>query len=134
MRKVMTVGQLAEAAGVGVETVRYYQRRGLLPKPAKPLAGRRNYGDDALQRIRFVRRAQHLGFTLQEITLLLAIADGGTAASGRAMAQAKVDELTQRIGELERMRRTLRSAVKLCDASPRGAPCPFIESLQSDDD
>ena len=133
MRKAMTVGQLAEAAGVGVETVRYYQRRGLLPKPAKPLGGRRNYGDEALQRIRFVRRAQQLGFSLQEIAALLDISDG-RGGSGREMAQAKVDELTERIGELERMRRKLRAAVKLCDASPQGEPCPFIQSLKSDAD
>ena len=133
MRKAMTVGQLAEAAGVGVETVRYYQRRGLLTTPAKPLAGRRNYGDDALEQIMFIRRAQQLGFSLQEIAGLLEIADGRGCATGRAMAQGKVDELTERIAELERMRRKLRTAVKACDANPRGAPCPFIASLKADE-
>jgi MerR family mercuric resistance operon transcriptional regulator len=131
MRKAMTVGQLAEAAGVGVETIRYYQRRGLLATPAKPLAGRRNYGDETLQRIMFIRRAQQLGFTLQEIASLLAIGDGRDCAKGRSMAQGKVEELSERIAELERMRRTLRAAVKQCDANPRGAPCPFIASLKS---
>ena len=132
MGKAMTVGQLAEAADVGVETVRYYQRRGLLPTPAKPLAGRRAYGDEALRQIMFIRRAQQLGFTLQEIAALLDISDGRACRAGRDMAQAKVDELTQRIGELERMRRKLRAAVKLCDANTRGAPCPFIALLQSE--
>jgi MerR family mercuric resistance operon transcriptional regulator len=128
----MTVGQLADAAGVGVETVRYYQRRGLLQTPLK-LGGRRQYGDEALARIRFIRRAQQLGFSLQEIARLLEIADGRSCAAGRSMAQGKVDELTERIAELERMRRKLREAVKLCDANPRGAPCPFIASLQADE-
>ena len=132
MGKAMTVGQLAEAAGVGVETVRYYQRRGLLPTPARPLAGRRSYGEDALRRIAFIRRAQQLGFSLQEIAALLRIEDGRDCATGRAMAQAKIEELSQRIGELERMCRALRSAVSLCDANARAAPCPFIASLRSD--
>lgn len=132
MGKAMTVGQLAEAAGVGVETVRYYQRRGLLQTPAKPLAGRRNYGDEALQQIMFIRRAQHLGFSLQEIASLLEIADGRGCGTGRSMAQAKVEELGARIEELERMRRKLRAAVKLCDANPKGQPCPFIEKLRNE--
>jgi MerR family mercuric resistance operon transcriptional regulator len=125
----MTIGQLAKAAGVGVETIRYYQRRGLITTPAKPIGGQRHYQDPAMRQIAFIRRAQFLGFTLDEIGALMTIADGTRCAEGRAFAQAKLDELGARIAELNRMRRDLRVLVKRCDGNTRGAPCPFILKL-----
>jgi MerR family mercuric resistance operon transcriptional regulator len=129
MRKPMTIGQLARDAGVGVETVRYYQRRGLIETPTRPFAGRRLYSHEALVTIAFIRRAQALGFSLEEIKGLLAISDAKSCAEGREHAHAKCEELGDRIKELERMRRRLTAWVKRCDANRRGAPCPFIQAL-----
>src|SRR5688572_3289015 len=128
MRKAMSVGQLAKAAGVGVETVRYYQRRGLLSVPAKPVSGQRHYSDASLRQIAFIRRAQELGFTLEEIRHLLTLADGRQCAKGRALAQAKADEITARVNELNRMRRRLGAIVKQCDDNKNGA-CPLMQVL-----
>ena len=127
----MTIGELARAAGVHVETVRYYQRRGLLAKPAKPPGGRNHYSDTVLQQIGFIRRAQYLGFTLQEIKSLMAIGDS-RCAEGRSYAQAKLDELGARVQEINRMRRELRRMVRKCDANTDGGPCPFLRSLDGE--
>lgn len=128
----MTIGQLAAAAGVGVETVRYYQRLGLLATPDRPFGGQRQYFDATLKQIGFIRRAQYLGFTLEEIHAMMAIGDGGRCAEGRSFAQRKLDELALRVAELNRMRRELRILVKRCNANARGAPCPFIVALNGD--
>ena len=129
MGRPMTIGRLAKEAGVGVETIRYYQRRGLLDTPGRPLGGRRLYSEETLSSITFIRRAQYLGFSLEEIKALLAISDGQSCADGRKHAQSKFDELGERIRELTRMRRKLKAIVKRCDARKRGAPCPFIQLL-----
>jgi len=133
MRRPMTIGRLAKAAGVGVETIRYYQRRGLLDTPNKPLGGRRHYAEEMLSIIAFIRRAQYLGFSLEEIKSLLAISDGMSCSTGRGHAQAKYEELGERIRELTRMRRKLAAVVKRCDTNKRGAPCPFIQALNGHD-
>ena len=129
MRNAMTIGQLAKVAGVGVETIRYYQRRGLLETPSPPMGGRRHYDDAVVRQIAFIRRAQMLGFTLDEITELISISDGRDCAKGRAHASAKVEELAARVAELQRMTRQLNAMVKKCDARPRGERCPFIMFL-----
>lgn len=132
MAKPMTIGQLAKSAGVNVETIRYYQRRGLIATPARPLGGRRVYVDLALRQIAFIRRAQMLGFTLEEIRGLLAIADGRRCEEGRAYASAKLEELKARLRELSRMCRELAQLVKRCDAN-RGGPCPVTVALNGED-
>lgn len=129
MRRPMTIGRLAKAAGVGVETIRYYQRRGLLETPRKPLGGRRLYPEETLSSIEFIRRAQYLGFSLEEIKALLAISNGQSCGEGRKCAQLKYEELGEQIRELTRMRRKLHAVVKRCDANKRGATCPFIQVL-----
>lgn len=129
MGRPMTIGRLAEEAGVGVETIRYYQRRGLLETPGRPLGGRRHYSEETLSTIAFIRRAQYLGFSLEEIRALLGISDGQSCGDGRRHALSKIDELDERIRELTRMRRKLKALVKRCDARKRGAPCPFIQQL-----
>ena len=131
MRKVMSVGQLAKAAGVGVETIRYYQRRGLLSVPAKPLSGQRRYSDASLRQIAFIRRAQEFGFTLEEIRNLLVLADGRQCSKGRAAANSKAAEIAARVKELNRVRRRLAAIVKLCDDN-RSGPCPFMRVLNGD--
>ena len=129
----MTIGTLAASAGVGVETIRYYQRRGLLSIPSMPLGGRRQYAPAVLHRIAFIRRAQDLGFTLDEIKEMLLIEDGSRCGDGRDFAQRKLEELGLRVAELNRMRRKLGDLVKRCDRN-KGAPCPFIESLKDRDE
>ena len=132
MRNAMTIGQLAKVAGVGVETIRYYQRRGLLDTPSPPMGGRRHYDDEVVRQIAFIRRAQLLGFSLDEITRLIAISDGRECAKGRAHAQEKAGELAARIAELQRMMRQLNSLVKRCDARAKGEKCPFIQFLNGE--
>ena len=130
----MTIGQLAEAAGVNVETVRYYQRRGLMEVPNRPPGGQRKYAEDSLRRIAFIRRAQDLGFTLEEITALLAIAASGDCRKGRDAAHRKWEELGERVAELDRMRRDLARLVAACDTRKHRGKCPVVAHLRGDDE
>lgn len=129
----MTIGQLAQAAGVNVETVRYYQRRGLMSVPARPMGGQRRYPEEALRQITFIRRAQDLGFTLEEIAALLALARDGDWREARAFAEHKKEELGMRVAELNRMRRQLRGLVRRCDERRGQEPSPFIRHLYGDE-
>src|SRR5262245_34125769 len=100
-----SIGQLAKAAGVNVETVRYYHRRGLIPMPPKRIGGRRHYPESALRQIAFVRKAQALGFTLEEIIQLLRIlADSKDCEGGQELGRRKLEELDSRLAALNRMR------------------------------
>ncbi len=125
--KTFTIGALARTAGVNVETIRYYQRRGLLPKPGKPVAGYRRYPADTLARLRFIQRAQELGFTLREIGDLLALG-GGSCRETQRLAERKRADVAARMQDLAAMRRTLDRLIKRCGAGARVA-CPIIESL-----
>jgi MerR family mercuric resistance operon transcriptional regulator len=123
----MTIARLAAAAGVGVETVRYYQRRGLLSVP--PSAGSvRRYGPEDLRRLRFIRRAQAAGFTLDEIGELLALDRTDDRARVRALATERLAALDSRIAELEQSRAALERLRSSC-ASARAGPCPIIEAF-----
>lgn len=128
----MTIGQLAKAAGVGVETIRYYQRRGILATPTKPMGGHRQYPEGSLKLLGFIRRGQQMGFSLEEILVLMGLRDGGSCAEGRAQAQKKLDELGTRVAELNRMRRQLKSIVAKCNANTRRAICPLIRALEGE--
>jgi MerR family mercuric resistance operon transcriptional regulator len=123
-----TIGGLARAAGVGVETVRYYQRRGLLPEPARPPGEIRRYGPSDLQRLRFIRRAQAAGFTLEEIGELIALDRTDDRARVRALASERVAALDARIAELQASRAALERLRSTC-ASGRKGPCPIIEAF-----
>ena len=127
MQEAMTIGRLAKAAGVNVETVRYYQRRGLLREPSKPAGGQRRYSPAVLQQIGFIRRAQQLGFSLEEVKGLMELADA--RRDGRAMAEQKYESLTARIAQLEGMRAELKRLIQACKRKARGAPCPFLAAL-----
>ena len=133
MPKAMTIGQLAKAAGVGVETIRYYQRRGLLATPTKPLGGQRHYADATVRHLAFIRRAQQMGFSLEEIVVLMKLRDGTRCGEGQAHAQKKLDELSARVAELNRMRKQLKAIVVACDANKRKAACPLIRALEGED-
>jgi MerR family mercuric resistance operon transcriptional regulator len=124
----MTIAKLARAGGVGVETIRYYQRRGLLPEPPRAGAIRR-YGPGDLGRLLFIRRAQSAGFTLEEIAELLALDKSEDRARVRALAKARLDALEAKIAELEAARSALTRLSKAC-AAGRAGPCPILEAFE----
>ena len=123
----LTIGKLAEAGGVGVETVRFYQRKGLLRTPDRA-GGFRHYGDEDLRRLRFIRQAQTAGFTLGEIAELLELDAGEDRSRAREMAEARVKALDSRIAEMEQARDALRRLANECRGGGRG-PCPILKSF-----
>jgi MerR family transcriptional regulator, mercuric resistance operon regulatory protein len=125
----ITIGRLAREAGVNIETIRYYQRRGLLATPRKPLGGARRYSADSLVRLRFIRRAQELGFTLREISELLMLGDGSCAET-RTIAENRLKDIEARMRDLESMHATLGKLIRTCRAGNR-PPCPIITSLEN---
>jgi MerR family mercuric resistance operon transcriptional regulator len=124
----MTIAGLAEDAGVGVETVRYYERRGLIRQPEKRNGAYRRYGSEHVKRIRFVKRAQELGFTLEEVETLLGLQDGANRAQVRRVAAARRDQIRAKMADLRRIDRVLTHLLAECEAgkTPR---CPIIETL-----
>jgi MerR family mercuric resistance operon transcriptional regulator len=131
MNADLTIGRLAEAAGVNVETIRYYQRRGLMEEPAKPLGGYRRYAPSAVSRVQFIKRAQQLGFTLDEVTELLRLEDGQGCREARSLAERKLDSIDKRIGDLTRMRRMLKGLIAECARDERPRSCPIIATLST---
>ena len=126
----MQIGQLAQAAGVAVDTVRYYEKQGLLPAPPRRGAYRA-YAREDVQRLRFIRRAKALGFTLEEIAGLLQLSAHRNDDMGavRQAAQARLQEIEQRIAELERVRAGLRQVLDACPGHGALADCPILASL-----
>jgi len=128
----LSIAELARSAGVGVETVRYYQRRGLLadPRPHKTgVTGIRHYGPDETRRLRFIRTAQAAGFTLEEIAELLRLDSTDDRPRAREMARSRIAALDAKIAELERARQSLARLAKDCAAGGKG-PCPIIASFE----
>ena len=125
----MTIGTLARNAGVNVETVRYYQRRGLLTEPARPLGGVRHYGEDALRRLEFIRQCQTLGFSLEEVGELLALDDGCHCAEASALAAHKLQDVRARLARLRRIERVLAQLLAQCRRSRGPMRCPLIDAL-----
>ena len=123
----LTIGQYAAAGGVGVETVRYYQRKQLLDTPARG-DGIRRYGEEDVRRLRFIRSAQRAGFTLEEIRELLALDAGNDRPRARQLAQARVAKLDEQIAELERARDSLKRLARQCAGGKTG-PCPILEAF-----
>jgi len=131
----VTIARLAASADVGVETVRYYQRRGLLRTPPRPDGGGsgggvRRYGPEDARRLRFIRAAQGAGFTLEQIGELLALDAGEDRERARALAEARLGELDVRIAELERARAALRRLATACADGGKG-PCPILEAFEA---
>ena len=125
----MTIAKLARAAEVGVETVRYYQRRSLMPVPrATGKSSFRHYGPADLQTLRFIRRAQAAGFTLEEIKELLALDRTKDRARIRVLAGNRLEALARQAEEIEASRQALQRLLGACKGSNRG-PCPIIESF-----
>jgi MerR family mercuric resistance operon transcriptional regulator len=127
----MTIARFAEAADVGVETVRFYQRRGLLSVPRAGRSGWREYDTGMLRRLRFIRRAQAAGFTLEEIKELLRLDGSRARRRVQEMARHRLDELHRRIAELQDAARSLHQLLHACEHALGGASCPIIESFTS---
>jgi MerR family mercuric resistance operon transcriptional regulator len=126
-----TIGGLARAAGVGVETVRYYQRRGLLDEPARPHGEVRRYGEEDLKRLRFIRSAQAAGFTLAEIGELLDLSASDDRPRAFELAASRVAALDRKIADLQEVRAALAGLAKAC-ASGREGPCPILAAFERD--
>ena len=126
----MTIGALAKAANIGVETIRYYQRRGLVAEPDKPYGSIRHYDDQALARLQFIRTAQWLGFSLDEIAELLRLDDGTHCEEASSLAEHKLKDVREKMADLARMEAMLSELVCACHARKGNVSCPLIASLQ----
>lgn len=128
--KSLSIGRLARAAGVGVDTVRFYERAGLMPQAPRTASGYRSYGPDAVARLRFIRRAKALGFALEEIAELLRLSEGkGGRAGVKALAERRLADLERRIRELSVFRDALAHYARQCSGHGAVAGCPIIEAV-----
>ncbi len=133
--KSLTIGHLAKQSGVNLETVRYYERRGLLPTPPRSAAGYRLFPAEAARRLQFIRRAQELGFSLGEIRELLSlrVARSASSAAIRKRAEHKISDIEAKIKSLESMKKTLRKLTNACAGCGPVSECPILESLERED-
>lgn len=132
----LTIGRLAQVGGVNLETIRYYEREGLLPRPPRTRSGYRIFPTDAARRLRFIKRAQELGFSLKEIRDLLAlrVRPGTKRDQIRARAEAKIVDIDQKIETLMAMKRALSQLTTQCSGCGPIADCPILESLETEVD
>ena len=131
MPRAYTIGRLAATAGVPVETIRYYQRLQLVPEPPRPAGSIRRYTEEDAERLRFIRRAQHMGFTLSEITSLLTLQARHSCRITRNLAANKLRLIDTRIRDLRDLRIQLADLIAECDANTLDAKCPVIRRLTS---
>ena len=131
MTETLSTSRLARAAGVGIETIRYYERRGLIPEPDRTRSGYRRYPPATVDRVVFIRRTQKLGFTLREIGELLELRVDArkTCAEVEETIVVKIDEVADRLEDLETLRTTLERLAERCRTSPPSGSCPFLEEL-----
>ena len=131
----LTIGRVARAAGIAIDTIRYYEREGLLPVPARRLSGYRDYTPDAVTRLRFIRRAKELGFSLPEIRELLALSvDRERGVRGvKQRAEARLAEIDRRIRELKRVQRGLRNLINACPGHGAPESCPILTALSHEE-
>lgn len=127
----VTIGRIAQEAGVNIETVRYYQRRGLVGLPPKRARGFRYYSPDTANRVRFIKRAQAFGMSLKEVQHLLKLDSKGACVETRALAAAKIDLVERKLLDLVKLRDALQGLVEACD-QPHGDNCPIIERLEAE--
>jgi len=130
--KPLTIGEVARQAGVGVETVRFYERQGLLEEPERRASGYRQFDQEAVAVLKFIRRAKELGFTLKEIKSLLTLRldASATRTEVREQAKAKVADIEAKIADLQRMRDVLTKLVKKCHGDGAATGCPILKALQ----
>ena len=131
----MKIGEVAKAAGVGIDAVRFYEREGLIPEPARRPSGYRMYSPDVVLSLRFIRRAKELGFSLKEISELLSLETSAeaTAADVRQVAEAKLADIEERIRALQRMRRALRKATESCTGQGPTSGCSILQTLNREE-
>ena len=132
--KPLTIGTLAKESGVNLETVRFYERRGLMPTPPRSQAGYRLYPAESTRRLRFIKRAQELGFSLNEIGELLSLraSPRATSADVKKHTEAKIGDIEAKIRTLESMKKTLRGLTKECPGCSPISECPILDSLDGD--
>ena len=128
------IGGLAKQAEVAIDTVRYYERSGLLAPAGRLASGYRRYGAEELKRLRFIRRAKALGFSLDDIRALLALSAERDVSRVRSTAQRKLGDIEQRIAELERIRNGLRTLIDACPGHGRADACPILNALSQEQD
>lgn len=126
----LTIGALAAAAAVNVETIRFYQRRHLLAKPERPHRGVRRYGSEDAARVRFIKSAQRIGFSLDEVAQLLQLEDGTRCSEAREIAEHRLVDVRQRLDDLQRMEAALASLVARCESVRCRVACPLIAALE----
>lgn len=129
-RNKLTISRVAKQIGIGIETIRYYQRIGLIEEPPKPLSGYRVYPVETLSRLRFILRAKALGFSLAEIESLLELGDGSCHES-MLVAKSKLALIQQKIADLQNLEQSLQGVVQACEINPETHGCPLIETLLS---
>ena len=127
----LTIGALAAAAQVNVETIRFYQRKGLMPRPGRPAGGIRRYADKDLSRVSFIKSAQRLGFSLDEIADLLTLEDGSSCAKSRMKAQVKLVDIRSKLADLQRIEHVLDALIGQCAKSRGKVSCPLIDALHA---
>lgn len=134
LNPAMTVGVVAKRAGVNIDTIRYYERQGLLSKSARTRAGYRTFTEETIQRLRFIKNAKALGFTLGEIKqlLVLRVTAGSACTAVRRQAQAKVSHIEEKITSLENMKEALQKLITVCLADKPTAKCSFLTNLNSE--
>lgn len=127
----LTIGELAKRAGIGVETVRFYERQGLVQEPPRTGSGYRQYPEETVARLRFILRAKELGFSLREIHELISLRldPAVPCAEVRAHAEAKIADVDARLRDLTRMRASLAELVEACETGAGGCACPILDAL-----
>jgi MerR family mercuric resistance operon transcriptional regulator len=127
----MRIGQVAKAAQINIETIRFYERKGLIEQPLKPLEGYRDYSKKILEQLLFIKRAKNLGFTLEEVSGLLSM-ESAKCEEIQEMATSKLADVRARIADLKRMESVLNQLVLSCKTNPKKTGCPIIETLIKD--
>ena len=130
MQRVALVADLAKAAGVNVETIRFYQRKGLMPEPDRPVGSIRRYGRTDQSRLSFIKSAKRLGFSLDETAQLLQLDDGASCAQARTHAESKLAEVQLKLADLHRMEAVLSELIHLCDSGRGKIRCPLIAAME----
>jgi MerR family mercuric resistance operon transcriptional regulator len=133
-RSDLTIGEFAALAGEGVETIRFYQRKGILSEPARPAGSIRRYGSADVDRLRFIRAAQSLGFSLDEVAELLTLEDGAHCREASSLAEVKLVEIRKKLADLSRIESVLSSLVQACRVGRGEVSCPLIASFHAQAD
>lgn len=134
--KPLKIGQIAQRARVGIETVRFYERQGLIEEPPRTASGYRQYPEDTVARLRFIRRAKDLGFTLSEIKELISLRLDSTTSVGdiRSRAETKITDIEEKLRDLLKMKTALVQLVQACDGTAQVSECPILSALEQEDE